>query len=141
MPACLFWCSVTKTVYRPVSYSNTYAYNLAVVPSIYSLHLRRSISIWSLTSDLAHCFLKLVLSNVPAAVIQLQVRTYKYKYKRGYTRAKASRRLLWSHTQLGYIWYYENTQGGSPYSITCYRYLLIWYCHLVQKMSPPYINL
>jgi hypothetical protein len=38
MPACLFWCSVTKTVCRPVSYFNTYAYNLAVVPSIYSLH-------------------------------------------------------------------------------------------------------
>jgi hypothetical protein len=38
MPAWLFPCSVTKTVYTTVSYSNTYAYNLAVVPSIYSLH-------------------------------------------------------------------------------------------------------
>ena len=37
------------------------------------LLVRRSISIWSLTSDLAHCFLKLVLSNVLTAVIQLQV--------------------------------------------------------------------
>ena len=40
MPACLFWCSVNKTVSTVVSYSNTYAYNLAVVPSISSLHRR-----------------------------------------------------------------------------------------------------
>ena len=34
MPACLFWCSVNTTVSKVVPYSNTYAYNLAVVPSI-----------------------------------------------------------------------------------------------------------
>jgi hypothetical protein len=37
--------------------------------------LIRSIPIWSLTSDLAHCFLKLVLSNVLTVVLQLRIRT------------------------------------------------------------------
>jgi hypothetical protein len=34
MPACLFWWSVNKIVCTNAPYSNTYAYNLAVVPSI-----------------------------------------------------------------------------------------------------------
>jgi hypothetical protein len=36
-PAWLFPCSVTKIVYTIVPYSDTYAYNLASVPSICSL--------------------------------------------------------------------------------------------------------
>jgi hypothetical protein len=40
MPACSFWCTVNTTVSTVVPYSNTYAYNLAVVPSICSLHHR-----------------------------------------------------------------------------------------------------
>ena len=99
----------------------------------------RSIPRWSLTSNRAHCFLELVIIYRPYSCYTAAGIVHTI-YKRGYTRAKASRRLIWSHTQLGYIWYYDNTQGGAPYSISCYRYLLIWYCHLVQKMSPPYIN-
>ena len=38
-----------------------------------SVNLIKSIPIWSLTSDLAHYFLKLVLSKLLTAVIQLQV--------------------------------------------------------------------
>ena len=34
MPACLFGCSVNTTVSTVVPHSHTYAYNLAVVPSI-----------------------------------------------------------------------------------------------------------
>jgi hypothetical protein len=39
------------------------------------LYVIRSIPIWSLTSDLAHCFPKLVLSNVLTVAIQLRIRT------------------------------------------------------------------
>jgi hypothetical protein len=35
-----------------------------------------------------------------------------------------------SHTQLGYVSYYGDTQGDAPYSISCCRYLLIWYYHI-----------
>ena len=90
--------------------------------------LIRFIPIWSLTSDLAHCFLKLVLSNVLTIVLQLRIRTYKYKYKRG-LRAPSCYycnpreppgALMWAHTQ-----------------VACNN----MYCHIVQKMSPPYTNL
>ena len=46
MPAWLFPCSVTKAVYRRASYSNTHVYNLAAVPSIYSLHRRLADELW-----------------------------------------------------------------------------------------------
>jgi hypothetical protein len=45
MPAWLFWSSVNKTVYTTVSYSNTFAPNLAVVPSIFSLYTAAAMTI------------------------------------------------------------------------------------------------
>ena len=98
----------------------------------------RSIPRWSLTSNRAHCFLELVIIYRPyscytaAGVVtySLQVRLH---------REPSCYRVV-THTQLGT----SSTMiilREVLHTACCCRYLLIWYCHLVQKMSPPYINL
>ena len=103
-----------------------------------STQLIRSIPRWSLTSKRAHCFLELVIIYRPyscytaagVATYSLQVRLH---------REPSCYRVV-THTQLGT----SSTMiilREVLHTACCCRYLLIWYCHLVQKMSPPYINL
>jgi hypothetical protein len=68
----------------------------------------KSIPIWSLTSDLAHCFPKLVLSNVLTVAIQLRIRTYNLQARLCARQVGEPKAHLVAHTQLVYIWYLQH---------------------------------